>query len=286
MRAKKARKRPLTKTALMKIRKELLAEVKILRDENGELIDQSRSLQQVESVDHKTIVELNDKIAAISTTRFVLSEFSKILAPFAPFVAEGIYLSLSANRKAQSVHLEEWPKMGKKLINKKLLDSMAEIRKIASLALESRNKAGIKVRQPLAALKIKNQKSKIKNDNELLQILADEINVKKVVFDLRISGEIELDTKITPELKMEGLLRETVRVIQDLRREAGLLPKDKINLWLEVPAEIRSAIEKNMSEFKERICAENVNFSRTDKFGAEIETKIDNSQIWAGIKKI
>lgn len=238
----------------------------------------------------------NDKASAIATTNFVLSEFSKILAPFAPFIAEGIYLSTkdkrpasakaTAGKQAISVHLEKWPVFDKKLIDKDLLDSMAEIRKITSLALELRDKEGIKVRQPLASLKLKTLNLKLKNNKGLLSILADEINVKKVIFDPKIKGEIELDVKITPELKAEGLLREAVRAIQGLRKEAGLLPKDKINLWLEVPTGIRLAIEKNISEFKEKICAKNVYFSRTDKFDAETETKMDNSQIWAGIKKI
>jgi len=236
-----------------------------------------------------------DKNSAINTTHFVLSEFSKILAPFAPFVAEAIYKNLKSlpcrqtgqilNLKfCESVHLEKWPNLDKKLIDKKLINSMVEIRRIASLALELRTKAGIKVRQPLSELRIKDLE--LRNKKELLKILADEINVKKVIFDSKIKQEIELDIKITPELKTEGLLREAARAIQDLRKEAGLLPKDKINLWLEIPAEIRSAIDKNISEFKEKICAKNINFGRTDKFDVEAETKMDGVQIWAGIKKV
>jgi len=229
-----------------------------------------------------------DKNSAINTTHFVLSEFSKILAPFAPFVAEAIYKNLKSQilnlKFCESVHLEKWPNLDKKLIDKKLINSMVEIRRIASLALELRTKAGIKVRQPLSELRIKDLE--LRNKKELLKILADEINVKKVIFDSKIKQEIELDIKITPELKTEGLLREAARAIQDLRKEAGLLPKDKINLWLEIPAEIRSAIDKNISEFKEKICAKNINFGRTDKFDVEAETKMDGVQIWAGIKKV
>lgn len=233
--------------------------------------------------------EGSDKVAAVETTKYVLAEFSKILAPFAPFIAEAIYKSLkpqaSILNSSESVHLEKWPAIDKKLIDKDLMGAMVEIRKIASSALELRGKEGIKVRQPLASLKLKTLNLKLKNNKELLGILAEEINVKKIIFDSKISGEIELDVKITPELKAEGLLRETARAMQDLRKEAGFLPKDKITLWLEVPAEIRSIIEKNINEFKEKICAKNIYFSRTDKFDAETETKIDNSQIWAGIKK-
>ncbi len=229
-------------------------------------------------------LEDSDKFAAIETTKYVLSEFSKIIAPFAPFVAEGIFLATSGKRQAASVHLEDWPKVDKKLIDKDLIEAMVEIRKIASAALELRGNRGIKVRQPLSELRIKN--SELKDKKELLGILADEINVKKIIFDLKIGGEIELDTKITPELKAEGLLREMARAMQDIRKEAGFLPKDKIDLWLEVPVEIRSAIEKNIKEFKEKISAKNVYFNRTDKFDAEAETKINGSSIWAGIKKI
>ena len=39
-------------------------------------------------------------------------------------------------------------------------------------------------------------------------MIKDELNVKEIIFDDKISGEVELDTEITPELKEEGDLRE------------------------------------------------------------------------------
>ena len=102
--------------------------------------------------------EGKDKQNAIATTNFVLSEFSKVIAPFAPFIAEKIFMDLG---NKNSVHLENWPKVNKKLINKKLIEAMMETRKICSLGLEARQKAGIKVRQPLASLKIKNPRAEI-----------------------------------------------------------------------------------------------------------------------------
>jgi len=246
-----------------------------------------------------------DKQKAILTTQLVLLEFCKIIAPFTPFIAEAIYKSLithNSKLKTQnslSVHLENWPQIDKSLSAnrkaRKLLDAMAEVRKIASLALEARAKAGIKVRQPLALLKLKTQnsllrsnfpESQLKTYKELLNILADEINVKEIVFDSKIKDEIELDTKITPELKAEGQLRELTRLIQDLRKKAGYLPKDQIYLWLEVPKEIKFAVNKYLDNFKERVGAKNIEFRRTKEFDAELETKIDNEPIWLGIKKL
>jgi isoleucyl-tRNA synthetase len=198
-----------------------------------------------------------------------------------PFIAEATYKSL---QNTSSVHLENWPNLNKKLIDKNLLDSMARIRKIASLALEARAKADIKVRQPLQKLKVKSSKFKI--NEELLAVLKDEINVKEIIFDPKIKDELKLDTKITPELKAEGNLRDLIRIVQDLRKEAGYTPKDKIYLWLELPNEIESAINKHLKDFKEKIGAKNVEFRRTEKFDAELETKIDNEKIWIGIKKV
>ena len=80
---------------------------------------------------------------------------------------------------------------------------MEEVRKIVSLGLEARAKAGIKVRQPLKKFRIKNLK--LKNNEDLIKLIKDELNVKEVVFDDKILlGEVDLDTKITPELKEEG----------------------------------------------------------------------------------
>jgi len=238
--------------------------------------------------------EGQDKQKAILTTQLVLLEFCKIIAPFTPFIAEAIYKSLitqDSKLKTQnslSVHLENWPQIGKSLSAnrqaRKLLDAMAEVRKIASLALEARAKAGIKVRQPLQKLKIKNLKFKI--NGNLLNILKDEINVKEIIFDQKIKNEMELDTKITPELKAEGQLRELARLIQNLRKKAGYLPKDQIYLWLEAPKEIKFAVNKYLDNFKERVGAKNIEFRRTKEFDAELETKIDNEPIWLGIKKL
>ena len=242
----------------------------------------------------------SDRRAAIETTRYVLAEFSKIIAPFMPFVAEAVYLSVMQNAKiknqkyksklenCESVHLETWPVSNFKLptSNLKLLEDMKLVRQIVSLGLEARAKAGIKVRQPLASLKIKDQKARIKNNKGALSILADEINVKKIIFDGKIQAEVELDTMITPELKQEGLFREFVRFVQGLRQEAGYTPKDKINVWFDVPEGAKNAIQKSLVEFKARVGAKAIGFGRSQKFDAEVETQFEGATIWIGIKKV
>ncbi|MBN2198165.1 class I tRNA ligase family protein [Candidatus Wolfebacteria bacterium] len=220
---------------------------------------------------------------AILTTKFVIEELCKIFAPFAPFISEAIYLSLEKNLKT-SVHLKDWPKLDKKLTNNKLIDLMVQIREIVSLGLEARVKSGIKIRQPLSELKIKN--NELKNKKELLQILAEEINVKKIVFDSKLREKVKLDIKITPELKIEGLIRELVRSVQDLRKKAGYHPKDIIYLWVKCPNKFEIAINKHLKDFKEKVGVKTVEFRQSDKFDAEIEMKIDGENIWLGIKKV
>ncbi len=230
-----------------------------------------------------------DYSAASATTGFVLSEFSKVTAPFIPFIAEALYHSVKfriPNSKFHSsVHLESWPKADKKLIDEKLLQDMSKIRIWASLALAKRSELGIKVRQPLASLKIKDRKAIIKN-KELLEILADEINVKEIIFDSGIKNEIELDANITPKLKEEGMLRDFVRVIQDLRQEAGLNPKDAINLYIGAPLELGLMLNSNAASLKKEIGAKNIEFKKSDKFDAELQTKFEGQEMWLGIKKI
>jgi len=169
-----------------------------------------------------TASDKKDKKACYQTLWCVLVNLSKVLAPFIPFLSEYIYKNLTSKK---SVHLESWPKAGK--VEEKLLEEMALVRKICELGHAERKRAGVKVRQPLNKFQISNFKFQISND--LIQLIEDELNVKKVVFK-QGKGELEvkLDTEITPELKEEGETRELIRKIQELRKKAGCALDGKI----------------------------------------------------------
>lgn len=162
---------------------------------------------------------VSDRALVAATLAYVLSEFSKILAPFAPLYADYLYQKVGGVK--ESVHLEEWPNY-KKLTDGEsgLLLEMKDARSIVSLALEARAKANIKVRQPLSKLTVKRVPDNI--SDAMRVIIAEEVNVSEVVLNDEQSEEIVLDTVITPELKAEGDLRELIRAIQDLRKKAGL----------------------------------------------------------------
>ncbi len=161
---------------------------------------------------------------ASSTTRFVLNNLARIMAPFTPFYAEMIWQSVKTEDDKESVHLADWPKQFS--VDKTLISKMVEVRALVSKALELRARANIKIRQPLSELKIKNNKF----ENDLLEIVKDELNVKEIVSDNKISEELELNTQITRELEIEGEMRELVRSIQEKRKELGLTPKDFVKV--------------------------------------------------------
>ena len=184
---------------------------------------------------------------ALKTLRDVLYNLSLIMAPVTPFLAEMLYQGVGMNKK-QSVHLENWPKVNKNLVRKDIENNMFKARKISSEALRLRAEAGIKVRQPLQELRIKSYE--LRNKKEFLDIIKDEINIKKIIFDKNIKDETELDTAITPELKEEGFLREIIRAVQDLRKKAGLTPKDRPKLLVEANSEGKNFIEKYAEKIK------------------------------------
>ena len=130
---------------------------------------------------------------------------------------------------------------------RKALELATPRKEIVSLALEQRQTAGIKIRQPLAWLEINTEFSP-----EYLELIRDEVNVK----DVKIGSEIKLDTTITPELELEGRMRDLVRAIQEKRKEVGLQPNDKINVTL--PASLGDLIPKFESEIKKSVHADKI----------------------------
>lgn len=190
----------------------------------------------------------SDRDVALRTTRFALSEIAKLLAPFMPFLAEEVWQraqnpGCTPDAWRGSVHLQEWPAAGK--IDKGIIESMAQARAISSKGLEARMAAKINVRQPLSKLKVKDSSLEKMLSGYFLELIKDEVNVKEVEFDQLLEKDVELDMEITPALKEEGMARELVRAIQDLRKVKGLTIDDKAILVIEADDAAKSFIEKN-----------------------------------------
>lgn len=182
------------------------------------------------------------------TLHRILFDIVRISAPFVPFISEEIYQELQSEevKKLESVHLEDWPEADKNLINEDLNNKMDLVRRVAELGLAIRAENKIKVRQPLAEMRIEDRGWKL--EESLLNLIEDELNVKEVPPSLKLRRarkklgrnwvvkeenglKIALNTKITPQLKQEGIVREVVRHIQEIRKRAGFKAADSVSIF-------------------------------------------------------
>ncbi len=118
----------------------------------------------------------SDKLNAYNTLHYILVELSKVLAPFMPFVSDAIYQNLSGK---ESVHLAAWPEFKSELIDETLLNKVSATQEVVSLALAVRARNKVKVRQPLASLKVFIDGSLVLDQADL-EVIAEEVNVKSV----------------------------------------------------------------------------------------------------------
>ena len=253
-----------------------------------------------------------DRSAAFATLHTVLVAMSRILAPILPFISEAIYLNLVTTvdeAAPDSVHLTRWPTAELAGFGDERLEAaMATARRAVELARTLRGSAGLKIRQPLARLWLALPGGDLHELDALVDLIADEVNVKSVELigdesalverrvkpllprigrkhgpaipaivaaaragevtfledgSVRLAGvtlapdEVEIlatprpgtavaddeglvvvvDTELTPELRAEGDARELQRAIQDLRKEAELELDDRIEVWIDGPAD-------------------------------------------------
>ena len=275
-----------------------------------------------------------DKISAYQTLYKCLVTIAQLAAPIAPFFMDRLFQDLNnvtAQLKAESVHLTEFPIADEKLIDKDLEERMQLAQKISSMVLSLRKKTNLRVRQPLNKIMIPAADAKFKAQIKAIEnLILSEVNIKEIEFlsdtgilvknikpnfktlgpkfgkmmkqiaskvgeftqddinkieaeglyNLTIDGEaiellisdveiitedipgwvvanlgtltVALDISITPQLKEEGIARELVNRIQNLRKENNFEVTDKINVKIENNIEIISAVNNNNSY----ICSE------------------------------
>jgi len=95
--------------------------------------------------------------------------------------------------------------------------------------------------------------------------------------------KIALNIEITPELKEEGMIREIIRQIQELRKKAGLRPEHKISIFYQAKEKLTSLLEKNKNLILKESRAKKMSFQQP-KVLVQKEAKIDQQILWLGIK--
>jgi isoleucyl-tRNA synthetase len=294
-----------------------------------------------------------DKIAAYQTLYECLLTIAKLAAPIAPFFMDRLYQDLVKTTKTEdfeSVHLADFPKAERTIIDKTLERKMERAQSISSLVLSLRAQKRIKVRQPLQKIMIPidsvSQKEEILaiqdlikqevnvKDVELLED-ASEILVKQIkpnfkvlgpkfgkdmkliasaisVFDaedikkieqngeiaIEISGKnitlelsdveitsqdiegwlvanqgsltVALDVTISDDLRSEGIARELVNRIQNLRKDSGFEVTDRISVKIQSDANLKSAVEKNLDYIKTETLTEKLEIMERINEGVDI----------------
>jgi isoleucyl-tRNA synthetase len=216
----------------------------------------------------------DDKLAAYQTLHTALVTVSQLLAPFTPFIADAMHRNLSGG---QSVHLADYPAVDASALDPGLEEQMTAARRIVESGLAARDAARIKVRQPLMSIAVPGEAL----PEEITAIVRDELNVKAVRFG---ADEVKLDTDITEDLKLEGLARELVRQINDLRRQSGLNVEDRVRVRYEANGLLASAFEKHAEYIKRETLTVEMQAGREDGFEGD-ERRIDEERVWIGLRR-
>ncbi|MFH1608647.1 MAG: class I tRNA ligase family protein [Patescibacteria group bacterium] len=227
-----------------------------------------RSRERIKSSSAQGYGRTQDGNDAKRTLYYVLKNLSKLMAPFAPFSAEDIWQKFKTEKDEESVHLASWPKIHLtpwplSLLRRgvgersRVISEMERTREIVTLGLQTRQKVGIPVRQPLSKLSVKNYNL----NSEYTELIKDEINVREIFEDKNIETEVVLDIEINAELKEEGNLRELIRAIQDMRKKAGLISSDVVVLSIETDQNGQNLVNKFKDELLKTVNARELSFA-------------------------
>jgi isoleucyl-tRNA synthetase len=207
----------------------------------------------------------------LSVLKVCLLNVSKILAPISPFISEEIYQRLEGKYE-KSVFEIGWPSFEENLIKKELEEEFEYAKEFLEGILALREKAKIKIRQPLREAYIPFDVGDAKS---MIETLANIKEVKVGVKEGLLEGEtrfgkVYLNTSLDKELLVEGEFRELVRTIQEERK------KRKMNVWDKIKLKIRESetslniLEKFGDRLMEEVGAESILVEK-DVEGKEVE---------------
>ncbi len=229
-----------------------------------------------------------------------LFDSAKLLAPFAPHLAEYIYQEFYRKYEdLESIHMADWPKVEEYEFDPNLVKEFEYLDKLISAVGTARNEAKIKTRWPVGSITVVTKDPAVeKSVMKLAKILESLTNVKatkvvdsedKVDYGKFVKVEpfenavLYLDANITSELYAEGITNEVVRRIQAMRKELGLVEKDQIEVEFSANPEIAGIIQNNISEISKRTRSLSIKEVK-DLEGKE--WKIDGNRVVLNIKKL
>jgi isoleucyl-tRNA synthetase len=289
---------------------------------------------------------------AIDTLHTVLEVTCRVVAPMLPLTSEAIWRGLTGGR---SVHMTDWPLVDELPNDSVLVHSIDRVRQVCSSALALRQANKLRVRLPLAKLRVA-----AADADQLVgfaDLIKDEVNVKDVelttdlaahgTFEITVnaraagprlgkdvqrvikavkagqwttspsgavvadgiellaseydrklvskdsgaavelpasSGIVSLDTVVTPELEAEGLARDLVRAIQQVRRDLNLDVSDRIKLTIDAPENVLAAARAHEKLIRSETLALDVAYAATNngavcKVGEGVDVRVSVAKV-------
>ena len=136
----------------------------------------------------------------------------------------------------------------------------------------------------------KNKKFTININGDNIEILDDEILINELpknnlCTNSNKSFTIGLDTTITKELKMEGILRDLIRYVQNFRKDSGLEVSDRIIFSVLCSDEILDSINKFEDYFKNETLTDSIT-NDLENMDYRVKFRINNEDVEMGISKV
>jgi len=247
-----------------------------------------------------------DKLSAYNTLYQCLVTLAKLTAPLTPFIAEELYRNLVLSAFPQgpeSVHLTDFPVADKGMIDRQLSADNRLAMKICSLGRSARSQAGIKIRQPLAEVYVGVSSEAEKRAIErMAPLMLEELNIKELFCDAveKVAGKedtgiavasesgnsVAVSCYITAELEAEGMAREIVHRVQNMRRSAGYEIADHIVMYYEADAFIMQSLSSFADYVMQETLARSVEEGVPDDVDLKETFKISGYTVLLGVKKV
>ncbi len=232
---------------------------------------------------------------ALWTIYTVMLASLKMMGCLSPMLSEHLYQRFFRKHEGpESLFLTELPQEDEGKVNSLHEKQMEIVKEVVSAGLLARQGAGIKVRWPVRTLYVETKSHEVIDSvNSFSETVLSLMNAKEVKtveakppLDMASSaftmGSVHIDKKIDESLYEEGLLNEVKRRVQMMRKEAGLVEADRIDLSIEVEKEFEAILKKHEKELADAVSAESVRFAPQKEMN---EYTIDGRLVKIALKK-
>ena len=226
--------------------------------------------------------EGEDRQEALATLRVVLETFSKMIAPYMPYLGEVVYQGVkggfAGSDERLSVHLESWPQSG--MVQTDVLEKMGQARSIVSRVLDAREAGGRPIKQALGDMTAWVSTGEI--GKQYQTVILDEVNVKAIKVE-RGDLKVEVNMGLTPELIRDGMARDITRRVNQMRKDAGFTIQDRIDLKIYSESdEVKRMFTEHELSIKDGTLADSIELIKDDSVEHSQESRIAEQDVWIG----